>query len=89
MLLRQVVQLCAVGFEIVQFPAAGMPGNQLPLAPANGAVALVFPVDRFALNRFIVESRRQRASPGRGLEPFRSLGEGPFRHGLLAGKLPV
>jgi hypothetical protein len=36
-----------------------MSGDELPLAFANGSISFVFPVERFAFNRFFVEGRRK------------------------------
>jgi len=58
MLLGQVVKLGAIGLQIVQLPgAAGALGDELPLAVADRAIALVFPEDRLRAAQWLAAER--------------------------------
>ena len=62
--LRKIVQLSAIGINVVQFPRAiSALGNELPFALAHGAVAFVLPIDRlFTINVLAVKGRRKRGA---------------------------
>jgi hypothetical protein len=58
LLTRQIMLFRAIAVDVVHFPLARWPlGHKLPLVDADSPVALVFPVDRVALDRLAIESR--------------------------------
>ena len=55
----KIVQFCAVGLDIVQFPWAGRAlGDEFPFAVTHGPVALVLPEDWFFAPDFFPVERR-------------------------------
>ena len=64
----QVIGLDAVVRQVVQLPGTARPlGHQFPVAGADGPVAFVLPVERFAVEGLVCERRHQAL-------PFRAAG---------------